>query len=139
MNSRMQALLIVLCVWAVVYLPALGSLAFRPCHHFLVEFLDSEEIRVVDLGSGLDFSRARHARKGSHSSRIFLRHRAGYSLADQELAAAVAPGAFCRARNHARDFWSLGRSICQDHNDAAGDAQMVNSIQRTAQWHQLPV
>src|SRR5438552_14066679 len=29
MNSRMQALLIVLCVWAVVYLPALGSLAIK--------------------------------------------------------------------------------------------------------------
>ena len=29
MNSRIRALLIVLLVWAVVYLPALGSLAIK--------------------------------------------------------------------------------------------------------------
>ena len=91
------------------------------------------------LDSARDISRTWHAREGPNTSRIFLRHRAGCSLADQKLAAAISAGAFCRARNHVRHSCGMGCSICQDHDDGAGDAQMVNSIQRTSQGHQLPI
>src|SRR5207249_6007374 len=111
--------------------------AFRPCHHFLVELLESEQIRVADLGSSVDFSRAGHAGQGPDAPVIFLWHCAGCSLANEELAAFVSPCAFGRTRNHARHFFRLGCSICQGHDHTADDPQLVDSIQWPVEGHRI--
>src|ERR1700751_1168921 len=70
-----------------------GALRFalRARHHFLVELLDSKEIRVAHLDSWLDFSRAWHAHERAHASCIFLCDCAGRPLEGKELAISVSP------------------------------------------------
>ena len=104
----------------------------RSGDHLLSKLLDSNEIRMAHLDSGIHFSWAWPPHERSNTSGIFLRDRASRLMADEELAASLSSCAFRCGRHYACHLRRLGHSLCQEHRHPRGGVEMVDSIQRAA-------
>src|SRR2546430_488545 len=102
----------------------------RARDHLLAELVDRKTLAVADVDSTLDFSWTRLAREGSDPACVFLRCRAGGTLAGEMLAGAVSPGAFCWHRSHARTFRGVGGAILRNDGARAASRKMVGPVCR---------